>query len=59
MGMVTKAQREARVAELIKKAEEILVTATTLAKTSPGSAEMLVKVAEVYRELAENVKWEV
>jgi hypothetical protein len=57
--MVTKAQREARVAELIKKAEEILVAATTLAKTSPGSAEVLVKVAEVYRQLAENVKWEV
>jgi hypothetical protein len=58
MGMVTKAQREARLEELIKKAEEILVAATTLA-TSLGSAEVLVKVAEVYRQLAENVKWEV
>lgn len=56
--MVTKAQREARLEELIKKAEEILVAATTLA-TSLGSAEVLVKVAEVYRQLAENVKWEV
>ena len=50
--MMTQKQRDKKEAALIAKAEETLVTATDLAKTSPGSAEVLVKVASEYAELA-------
>lgn len=56
--MVTKTQREARVDELIKKAEDVLDLAVQRANASVYIAEVFCKVSDGYRSLAENVKWE-